>query len=462
VITKLHHGFAPIIVIGIISGVLSWDGEFDGGDIAAARKSYLGDSPIDIWGAFSGFFYGNFPNVFIPWGAWLLLFHLFCTVLGLFLIWKHLLANKVSRLTYLCFVSISYVLIGFVCYLTRDSTMAALYTLGLGIVIVSEKAKLKYFYILFFLGVCITSVSISFRPWLFFASIFPILLINRSVRYKRLLIGVLAIIPFLLDQLSYSTGDFNKVHPELQVVIHDLGYMSCVSNDKNIRTEATNILNSISATSYTNTELCGDFRLSTWQGLGKWSASPKELGITFEPFDSPSKITISTTMTESKYDEIRNKYLTFLVTNSKDYLQNKIIQLTQVVAAGDTFGFRVFENSTRKIEIKNLFFVPYDFLISFHLLSPLFTIIFAAMLIFIRYSKLSLELIFINTKMLPAAIFVISWSILTTIAYINDIGRYVYLSTLIFYLLLILDIPTLESMRKQLKVKSAIIFREND
>jgi hypothetical protein len=81
------HIKPEVVTVLLFSTMISWSswtGNCEGGDIAAARKSYLSFSPIDIWGGFSGIFYGNIPDGLFNWGINLLLFQLICTIVGLF------------------------------------------------------------------------------------------------------------------------------------------------------------------------------------------------------------------------------------------------------------------------------------------------------------------------------------------------------------------------------------------
>ena len=90
-----------IICLSAASTIFSWDGSYEGGDIAGARRSFLGQNPIDLWGGFSGFFYGNIPNFILPWGLWLLFLQMICAVTGLILISKHIgLSNKTQHLLF--------------------------------------------------------------------------------------------------------------------------------------------------------------------------------------------------------------------------------------------------------------------------------------------------------------------------------------------------------------------------
>jgi hypothetical protein len=274
---------------------------------------------------------------------------------------------------------------------------------------------------------------------------------------------MLAISPFLLEKLTFLTTEFNNVHPELQVVILDTAYMSCLSNDDKIRKEGSKILTSISESSYSNNEICENFRLNTWQSVGKWSVSPQELGQTSHLDNvSDSKIALSSGMTEEKFKIIRGKWAEFLIANPKDYLQIKIIQFSQVLVVGDTFGIRAIEVENRILHISKLFFLPYDLFISFHILSPIVTLISGLILIFVRYKNLKIKEIFIETNLFVAYAFVILWAMLTTVAYIGDNGRYLYLSTLVFHLLLLLSLPYLENSLEKSKDKCLVNQTSNE
>lgn len=427
-----------------MSGVSSWDGSYEGGDIAAARRSYLGNSPIDIWGAFSGYFYGNLPDSILSWGAWLTGLHLFCSITGLFLIYIYIEKNNV--IFYFYYLLLSYVLLVFSCTLTRDSTMTSLYIFGLGLIFSAKNRVRNHKVILFSAGTIAIIVSISFRPWLFFTTLIPIFFINAKIHKKLIFALFLMISPFVLDKLAYTTAEFNKVHPELQVITLDVAYMSCLSNDDVIRKEGTNLLNFISQSNYSNLDICENFRLNTWQSVGKWSITRQELGTIYDSNNvSKSKIILATSMSDEKYNQIRNKWIAYVLTNPKDYLQIKIIQFSQILVVGDTFGFRVFKELDQEIQILKLFLLPYDFLISFHLLSPLFTLFFGLMIISIRYRYLNLNFIFFKTNLHIAYLFLTIWTLITTVAYIGDNGRYLYLSTFVFHVLLILSLPKLEN-----------------
>ena len=44
---KQKESKAIILVLSIFAAFFGWHGNFEGGDIAGARRSFLGDSPVD-------------------------------------------------------------------------------------------------------------------------------------------------------------------------------------------------------------------------------------------------------------------------------------------------------------------------------------------------------------------------------------------------------------------------------
>lgn len=441
-----------IPALTLISGAFSWDGNYRGGDIAAARGSYRGDQPIDLWGGFSGFFYGHIPDYIIPWGAWLLVIHLLCTSVGLILIYKKL--QTTSKISNLLLFSFSYVVLVFSGYLTRDSTMTAFYILGLGLILNFNNLQKFVNKFLFLSGTLFLILAITFRPWLCFAVLLPLLFL-RKYNYKIIIFIILLISsPWSIDKMSYSNANYKKVHPELQVVILDLATMSCTSNNQEIRQGGINILNKISNTNYTNSQICADWRLSTWQSVGKWEIKPEELGLNKRPIvvGSISKISISSNLMNPEYGEIRKFWIKFIAENPDDYLQMKWIQSNQVMLSGDTFGFRYLDSADSNRYIKRLFFLPYDIVISLHLMSPFITLIAGFCILLFNLNKFTIRAIISNRYILSSFSFVLGWIILTAVAYIGDNGRYTYLSTFIFYILLFCGIDNVKTTLNNNKI----------
>lgn len=433
---KLKSTNSFIYAISIIAISVSLKNDYEGGDINLARLSYLGNSPIDLWGGFSGFFYGNIPNTFLAWGSWLIVFQAICTTAGLIFISRYLqLDNRLQQFT---FITLSYFVISFSVLLNRDSTMTSLYIFGFGSILVSYRIEKLTNKTLFVVGTLAIILSIAFRPWLFFATLIPFLIIRKYNIRTLLLLIVLACLPIGFEKLTYTITEYKKVHPEIQVFIADLSTMTCLSNDNKVREQGNLILNRISRTNYEVKEICADFRLSNWGSVGSWALSQSELNDIKlkEEEQAYSKITISSNLSNTSYRKIREDWARFILNNPKTYLEAKSIQINQVLISGDTFGLRISNTNNFKDQITGIFFLFYDLSISLHLLSPIFTLFFGTCVLVILFSRLPIYLILRDRNVITAYSCIAAWTILTTVAYIGDNGRYTYLSTFIFYFLI--------------------------
>lgn len=432
-----HHPQWAIVCLSIATLIFSWDGSYEGGDIAAARRSYLGENPIDIWGAFSGIFYGNLPNTLLPWGLWLLIIQISVTSTGLVLVFRSI---KINNAIYtFAFFTLAYVILSFTGYLTRDSTLTSLYIFGVGLIFRSIKLINYLDYVYFYTGILLIVLAMAFRPWLGFAAILPILYLSKS-RLKIIFLSFsLIVLPFSLDRISYLSNDFNSVHPEFQVIISDLSSMTCLSSNQVTRERGTFILNEFGNTSYSMSEICNDYRINTWQSVGRWSVKSSELGSNtgLDGIQSTSKIQISSDLTDSKVGKIRNAWINYIFDHPKDYFQIKLVHATQIGFAGDTWGLRILAAENFMDHISGLFFIPFDLLISFHLLSPIMTLLFGFLIIYIKLNKFSLASVVKNREIVFAFLFLLIWLFLSSIAYIGDNGRYTYFSSFIFYIFIL-------------------------
>jgi hypothetical protein len=433
---KLKLADSPIYIIAIFAMIFSLKDNYEGGDINLARLSYLGANSIDLWGGFSGLFYGNIPNTFLLWGSWLLLFQVGTTTAGLLLISRYLQLEKKSQK--ITFIILSYFVISFSVLLTRDSTMASMYIFGFGSILASYKMENFKSKFLFIIGTAAIILSIAFRPWLFFATLLPFLIIRRTKKRIIPVLIVLALLPIGVEKLTYTITEYKEVHPELQVIIADLSSMTCLSNDNKIREKGNALLNQISGTKFEVKDICADFRLSNWGSIGSWALSKSELNDINLKIDQQkySKITISSNLSNTSYLKIRDDWARFILGNPKAYLEAKSIQANQVLLSGDTFGLRIFSANNFKDQLTGFFFLFYDLSISLHLLSPIFTLIIGTLVLVIVFSKLPIYLLLQNRNIIAAYSFVAAWIILTTFAYIGDNGRYTYLSSFIFYFLI--------------------------
>jgi hypothetical protein len=437
---QIKPRYTTLIIIGLstLLTIFSWDGNYEGGDIAGARRSYIGQNPIDLWGGFNGFFYGNIPNFILPWGLWLLILQMICATTGLILIGEQI--ELINRIRHITFFALSYLVLSFSGYLTRDSTMTSFYILGCGLILFSNNFSKNSKKAIFLIGASLIVLAVAFRPWLFFAALLPVIFLRRFNLKNFIFIMILILSPLCIERLAYLTTDYKEVRPQLQVIISDVASMTCLSNNDEVRQNGTELLNRFSDTTYSDNEICGDFRINTWQSVGSWSLNLSEINL--EAFNDASsrqsKILISSNMKAEKYNEIQSSWLRFVTKFPKDYLQIKSIQANQLMISGDTFGLRIINAVTFKDYISGLFFIPFDTVISLHLLSPALTFLFGFIIITLSLSRITINRLIKTREIVFSFLFLSCWILTTTIAYIGDNGRYTYLASFVFYVFLFL------------------------
>jgi hypothetical protein len=434
-----------ISLMGMLTAFFSWDGNYEGGDIALARSSFLGEETIDLWGSISGLFYGYLPNLFLPWGAWLLLLQISLTVIGLMIIRNCILMN--SNLEKFCFFIFSYLILNFNSFLTRDSTMSSFFVVGLALIIksnISSPDKLKKASIL---GYLLISFATSFRPWLFLVvSLIFICMQKITLKFFPALIAF-SMLPLLFNVFAYTSSDFRKVHPEVQVIVMDIASMSCLSSSNQTRSAGTKILNQLNNTLYSNSEICSSFRINTWQSVANWQLTKTQINrdTSFDNNLSNSRILISSKTIEQSYQKIRESWINYIKLNFRDYIQIKFVQFAQLGIAGDTSGFRIQNRINFFGLISGLYFVLFDLVITLHLLSVLITFLVGIVVIYRYLSEYSIREVLLFKSVTISFTFLFTWLTISTIAFIGDNGRYTYLSSFIFYLLLIFGVKKFHS-----------------
>jgi hypothetical protein len=433
---KIDWKISTILLFGFANLIFAWQGDYEGGDIANARRSYLGSEPIDLWGAWSAFFYGNLPDAFLPWGAWLFLFQISCTTLGLILIIKVLQIRRQFPLkTYLI---LTYFIIAFSSYLTRDSTMACLFVLGLGVLFQANHRQKVQKLLFRILGLTLIVLALSFRPWLA-----PVILLIYYYFFEiKLKTGALVLFllvsPVAIDLLAYQSTSFNKIHPELQVMVMDTASMACISTNEATRLNGTTILNALNKSNFTNSQLCAEYRLNSWQSVASFKASISQMGIKEDvtQLESTSIIEISTELNSSEYTKFREDWLYLIFNHPKDYAQIKFIQLGQTFISGDVSTFRISGSNGINQVMSGIYYLPYDLAIILHLLSPLATLIFGSCFLLYRLKNYPLYILLGNKQVIASYIYLITWSLTTTLAFIGDSGRFTYLSSYVFFILI--------------------------
>ena len=432
-----------IIIIGTFTLFMGWDGDYNGGDIAASRQSYLGTAPIDIWGSFSGFFYGEIPNRPVPWGMYLYVLQIVLTVFSLINM-KKLLSFQNNFFHTLSFYIFAYLALCFATTLTRDATLSVFIIFGISIILLKPKlCKLNLSS--HFFAVLIISMGLALRPWLVLVVFLILFFLTDVNSSKKLLFGfvILGVItPFILNYSVSKLANIRNVHPELQVMIMDGGSIACLSSYDKSRDEALKFLNIFNDSNFSATDHCANFRINTWATLGKWQISREELGIDWEPtpnYKITPTITIYSNMSPEKYGEIRQAWVDLIKHNPKDYSRSKFIHFTQLLLLGDTSQLRFkkifvdsLDHSVESI-VSSVFFAPWDLIIFFHLLAPLPTLVLFSFIIILRGRRNTINDILKNRKISFIFTFMGVYLIMTTFAYIGDTGRYMYLPAILFW-----------------------------
>jgi hypothetical protein len=445
-------GKSEIILLSFLCTLISWSswtGDFEGGDIAAARKSYLGSSPIDIWGGFSGFFYGNLPSNPFNWGFNLLVIHMFCTLTGLALIRKEFYREKTKLITS-GFLLLSTVILSFVSFLTRDSTILSFLILGTGLLAKSLVSAQGYYRgISLISGIFLLVTACAFRPWispsvaLLVLALLKILKPDLPIVRKLTVLVVITLSPLVFDSLTYLDSDIRKVHPELQVIAMDAASFACYSNDDQTQSKGMDILNNFNGQTVNRNQVCANYHPNTWQSVAYWKLSESDalgLGKNETPHSIQSlKIAVPTNMTKTNYDNTREQWIKTILSEPKSYIQIKLSQFTQVMVAGDTTGLRITSLTNESFVpslIKAIFLTPYDVVISLHLIAPLTTLFLGFLFMIFSLRALKVNEVFTRIELVYLFLFPLVWCFITAVAFIGDNGRYVYASCLLFLTLL--------------------------
>lgn len=432
---KINWKIFTILLFGFTNMIFSWKGDYEGGDIANARRSYLGSEPIDLWGAWSGFFYANLPDTFLPWGAWLFLIQISCTTLGLIFILNAL--QNTRQFPIKTYLTLTYFIISFSSYLTRDSTMACLFVLGLGLLFqASHKPKIQRL-CLQILGFAFIVLAVSFRPWLS-PVILCIYFYFFEIKIKTIAqVLFLLVSPIAIELLAFQSTNFKTIRPELQVMVMDSATLACISPNETTRLNATVLLNSLNKTNFSNSQLCTDYRYNSWQSVASFETSLSQMGVNenINLLESDSLIKISTELNSESYINFRKNWLYLIFNHPEDYIQVKLIQLSQTLISGDMSIFKLPEDNVIKNLIGAVYHAPYNFAVALHLLSPIMTLIFGTCFLLFKLKNYPVRKLLVDKQIVLIYIFLIAWVLLTTLAFIGDSGRFTYLSGFVFYLL---------------------------
>jgi hypothetical protein len=228
--------------------------------------------------------------------------------------------------------------------------------------------------------------------------------------------------PITLEVLSASAQHLNKSYPEQQVMIMDYAASYCWTNNPATGLLARKGLSLFSSNPLYPDSACQLFRADTWVSLVKsHNESAKNMTSDFSLIQPGNYI---------KYRNVRNGWLEMIIHDPVTYLQNKMQFATKLLIGSDSRNIRFLSAKGFNEKLKNVYFIPYDGLVSLHLFSLIAIfgyITFVAL--FRKFKHRVTYLILTGPELLIIATLGL-WTLVSSIAYIGSNGRYTYTATL--------------------------------
>lgn len=431
---KLGHSSKAILALSILTFLSNLPAS-GGEDVANARNNALSDYPIDFWGGISSLIFSNIPDFPLGWPVHLLLFQvLVITVCLIAFAEKFISRTKKFKYFFLIF---SYLAFIFGSHQTRDGLMFSLILLGFTILHFSSRIPIGMFRVCaIILSAFLLLIAFSLRPWVSFSCslLLAALYFKRNMTKKvtrKYVFSIIILILFPLTTIAIeltaqNLAGLHTIHPEQQVISMDLGAAYCWStNPKTVKTARDAL--SLMYLDQNPGNVCESFKPINWVWF---SRNPILMNS-----DSPTTFTFLTEKNEEKYQKLQSKWIGLVRSDPASYIQNKYMFASQVFIAGDSRYVRIlneafYSNSTRANLLDTfvgIFFLPWDIVISLHLLSMQFTLVFWIVLVLRQYYKrvdrsISGDIIISMSFLL--------WLVATVVAYIGDNGRYTYTASL--------------------------------
>ena len=415
-----------------------------GEDVANARNNAFSDYPIDFWGGVSSFFYSHIPDFPLGWAVHLLIFQVVLIAISLIVfIEKQKIRSRKFKIVFLIF---AYFALVFGSHETRDGLMFSLVSLALSIMysrtsIPSSRLRVATS----ILGASTLIIGFSFRPWvslsgsLLIAGWFFLGNRTRSTAYKATVsILIFVMLPVASLAVEFAARDvvgIHTIHPEQQVISMDLGAAYCWSTNPRTVTAARDAL-SLMYLDRNPENVCESFKPINWAWFSR-----KPI---IENSSSPTSFSFLTEKNETEFQSLRNKWIKVVLNDPSSYIQNKYMFASQVFIAGDSRYIRLlnqgyYSSSPRMNEIDifvGIFYLPWDLVISLHLLSMQFALLLWLVLVIRQYRG------GYSRNFRQDCLYQISfllWLTATVVAYIGDNGRYTYSASLALLFTLFLN-----------------------
>lgn len=422
-----------LAVVTFFSNLPTYGGE----DIANARKNALSDYPIDFWGGISSFFYSRIPDFPLGWAVHLLLFQISITTISL-VVFAERNRTKSKKFKFM-FLTFSYFCLVFGSSQTRDGLMFALTTLALATLFPAEFVASKNMRVVCKCFAAFLLVfAFSFRPWVSLSCSLVLagwyLFADKSEKKLRKIIIsslILTLIPgatLAFELAARKVVQLHTIYPEQQVISMDLGAAYCWSTNTKTVLAAREAL-SLMYLDQNPGNVCESFKPINWIWFSR-----KPI---IENDNSPTTFSFLTEKNsdQSDYLTLRSRWLNLIFDDPSSYIQNKYMLGSQVFIAGDSRYVRVLNSgyysaSSRQNTfdlLVGIFLLPWDLVISLHLLSMQFAMFVWLVMVIRQYKRhnsrhFTMDCIYISSFFI--------WLVATVIAYIGDNGRYTYSASL--------------------------------
>ena len=436
---------SQIFLLGFFFFAAQYPANFLGSDVSGARENFTNNYRTDFQGAVQTLTYGLIPDNFLTWSTWLLFIQITSSAFGLTLI-KRNLRSDISLKAKVTFTFFVYLTFSLSSQGTRDGTMLSLAILGIGLCLESLREKSVYLVIS---GVLILLWAGSLRPWVSLA--IPLLIFSISkvvgnslfqVKLRSILVGASITIVFTLTCIfaEYSLVkqlDLKPSYPEQQVMVMDLTATYCWSNNAVTASRAQAALTNFYADEQFKLNICQFFRPDTWVSLRDSKYPSTESLI--------SSFSLIVPEDEVRYQSVRETWIDIIRNDPVTFLQVKYAFASKLLIGSDSReillpNFRAFfSGSLSEIQkpIRQFLFMPFQAVISLHLLSSLASNLFL-LVILMRRRVNRLTARFDITPVLLGANLI--WLSLTSMAYIGSNGRYLYLSSFLVFFITFLNI----------------------
>ena len=433
-----------IFAVGLLFVILNFPASFAGSDIEGARNNFSNSYRIDFQGAVQTLTYGLVPNVVFLWSSWLLLLQILCTTIGLSFI-RRSLDLKESLKAKVVFGCLVYITFALSSQGTRDGTMLSLVILGIGLYLESLRKKSPQILVV---SIFILLWAGSLRPWVSLAIplfIFSVsrLRTNSSLTAKihmsigRLLVLVTfsvtcLLVEFTLDELL----ELESSYPEQQVMIMDLTAYYCLGNNIETAAQAESALSNFYKDEKFKMSICQFFRTDTWVSL-RDSKYPSTSNLI-------SNFSLIMPGEEALYKNVRDKWLNIIKNDPVGYLQAKHVFASKLLIGSDSREISLpnFKNSISgdlndfQMTFRKVLMIPFQVVTSLHLLSSLVSNLFLFAILMRKKPQWPN-----STTQTVALLFAANtvWLSLTAIAYIGSNARYLYLPSLLVFILIFID-----------------------